>query len=150
MASLPEGTATTTRTTFSRTTSVETLIQAPASTVWALLANAEDYPQWNSTVLSLDGTIKQGEKIRLVSSLSPARAFTLKVKDVQPPALLVWGAATGKRTFTLSPEGTDITRFAMTETIGGPLFPLFAGKIPDFDDSFTRFAADLKTAAESH
>jgi hypothetical protein len=36
----------------------------------------------------------------------------------------------------------------MAEKIGGPVFPLFANKIPSFDASFTRFAADLKAAAE--
>ena len=36
----------------------------------------------------------------------------------------------------------------MTEHIGGPVFPMFASKIPSFDASFEQFAADLKTAAE--
>lgn len=149
MPSATEGTATTTRTAFSRTTSVETLIQASPDTVWGLLTDAQAYPRWNSTVLSLDGTIETGKKIRLVSSLSPERTFTLKVKDIQPHTLLAWGDAMGTRTFRLSPAEPGGTRFAMTERIGGPLFPLFAGKIPDFDASFTRFAADLKSAAES-
>jgi hypothetical protein len=37
----------------------------------------------------------------------------------------------------------------MTERIGGPLFPLFAGMIPSFDESFETFAADLKREAET-
>jgi hypothetical protein len=37
----------------------------------------------------------------------------------------------------------------MTEKIGGPLFPLFAGYIPPFDESFERFAADLKKESEA-
>jgi hypothetical protein len=36
----------------------------------------------------------------------------------------------------------------MTEKIGGPLFPLFAKMIPPFDDSFEKFASDLKQEAE--
>jgi hypothetical protein len=36
----------------------------------------------------------------------------------------------------------------MTERVGGPLFPLFAGMIPSFDESFDRFTADLKKEAE--
>ena len=28
------------------------------------------------------------------------------------------------------------------------MFPLFANKIPSFDESFEQFATDLKTAAE--
>jgi uncharacterized protein YndB with AHSA1/START domain len=149
MASAPKGSARTTRTTFSRTTSVETTIRTDQTTIWRLLTSAEAYPRWNSTVLSLDGQLRSGGKIRLVSALAPERAFTLKVKEFQPPGHLVWGDAMGTRTFSLSPDGPDSTRFEMTERIGGPLFPLFAGKIPDFDTSFTRFAADLKAAAEA-
>jgi hypothetical protein len=37
----------------------------------------------------------------------------------------------------------------MREKIGGPLFPLFAGAIPSFDESFERFTADLKKEAEA-
>ena len=37
----------------------------------------------------------------------------------------------------------------MSEKIGGPLFPLFARYIPSFDESFERFADDLKKEAES-
>ncbi len=37
----------------------------------------------------------------------------------------------------------------MTERIGGPLFPLFAGMIPSFDESFDKFASDLKKEAET-
>ena len=36
----------------------------------------------------------------------------------------------------------------MRENIGGPMFPLFAGMIPSFDEFFEQFAADLKKAAE--
>ncbi|WP_264796822.1 SRPBCC domain-containing protein [Arthrobacter mangrovi] len=149
MASAHEGTATTHRTTFSRTTSVQRAISAEPATIWSLLTTAAAYPQWNSTVLSLDGAIRQGGRIRLVSALAPERPFTLRIKQCEPPARLVWGDAMGTRTFSLSPAGPGTTLFRMTERIGGPLFPLFAGKIPDFDDSFTRFAADLKTAAEA-
>ncbi len=37
----------------------------------------------------------------------------------------------------------------MREKIGGPLFPLFAGMIPPFDEVFDKFAADLKKKTES-
>jgi hypothetical protein len=37
----------------------------------------------------------------------------------------------------------------MAEKIGGPLFPLFAGMIPPFDQSFEKFTADLKKEAET-
>ena len=141
--------ATTSRKTFSRTTSVSTTIQVDPSIVWALLTNAADYKRWNSTIVSIEGDIAPGEKIRLKSTLDPKRTFKLKVKKMEAEKSLVWGDAMGKRTYTLTPIGKGAVVFSMTEKIGGPMFPLFANKIPPFDASFDQFAADLKKEAEA-
>lgn len=141
--------ATTVRKTFSRTTSVSTEIQADAAIVWALLTNAADFPRWNSTVVSIEGNILSGEKIKLKSTLDPKRTFKLKVKKFSPEKELAWGDAMGKRRYLLENLGKNRVKFTMTEKIGGPIFPLFAGKIPSFDASFDQFAADLKKEAEA-
>lgn len=145
----PNGKATTTRTTFSRETSVSTTIQADPAIVWALLTHPADYPRWNSTVRSLTGSIRQGETIELKSTLDPKRTFKLKVKEFVPEQRLVWGDAMGNRIYTIDKAGEGRVLFSMTERIGGPLFPLFARMIPSFDESFEMFAADLKKEAET-
>lgn len=145
--SAQHGKATTIKKTFSRTTSISTDIKAEASTIWALLTNASEFANWNSTVISLEGSIASKGKIRLVSTLDPKRTFKLKVKEMVENEKLVWGDAMGARTYTLSPSSNG-TVFSMTEKIGGPMFPLFAKMIPPFDESFEQFAADLKQAAE--
>ena len=61
---------------------------------------------------------------------------------------LVWGDAQGSRVYSVE-KSADGTNFSMTERIGGPLFPLFAGMIPPFDESFNKFSADLKKEAET-
>ncbi|MEM9832995.1 MAG: SRPBCC domain-containing protein [Bacteroidota bacterium] len=142
------GQASTEKKTFSRTTSVSQNIEADASTIWSLLTDAADYARWNSTVISIDGKIRQGEKIKLKSTLDSSRTFKLKVKELIPNEKLVWGDAMGERTYTLKPNG-NTTLFTMTEKIGGPIFPLFASKIPSFDESFEQFTSDLKKEAES-
>ncbi|MCC6811875.1 MAG: SRPBCC domain-containing protein [Deltaproteobacteria bacterium] len=134
--------------TFSRETEVSVDIDASPETIWALLTNAAEYPKWSSTVISIDGEIALGNKLKLKSQLDPKRTFKLAVKEFQPPRKLVWGDAMGKRTYEVSPRGAGVT-FSMREKIGGPLFPLFAKMIPSFDESFDRFAADLKKKAES-
>ncbi len=144
------GKATTTKKTFSRETSVSINIQAEPKTIWALLTNAENYPKWNSTVISIDGKIALGEKIQLKSYLDPKRVFKLSVKEVQPENRLVWGDAMGKREYKLTANSNGQTNFVMTEKIGGPLFPLFAKMIPPFDESFEKFANDLKKEAEKN
>ena len=72
----------------------------------------------------------------------------MKVKEFVPEKRLVWGDAMGSRVYSLEKSGSS-TQFSMTERIGGPLFPLFAGMIPSFDESFDKFTADLKKEAET-
>lgn len=142
------GKATTTKKTFSRETTVSIDMQADPTIVWALLTNAADFPRWNSTVTSMEGTIELGQKIRLKSILDDKRTFKLKVKEWEPEKRMVWGDGKGKRVYLLSPQGEGIVRFTMTEKIGGLMFPLYAKYIPPFDESFEQFAADLKREAE--
>ena len=143
-----DGKAKTTKKTFSRETTVSIPIKADSAVIWELLTNAQEYSDWNSTIISLEGDIKEGEKIRLTSTMAPKRVFKLKVKEMIPMKRLVWGDGQGKRVYELRSMNNDTVRFTMTEKIGGPLFPLFAGMIPPFDESFEQFAADLKQAAE--
>ncbi len=143
------GKAATTTKTFSRETAVSIDIKADAAVVWQLLTSAVDYPRWNSTVISIEGRIAEGEKIRLKSTLAPNRTFKLKIRDVKPNVRLVWGDGQGTRVYTLTNRGNDTTNFSMDEKIGGCMFPLYAKHIPQFDQSFEQFAADLKKEAEA-
>lgn len=142
------GVAKTERKTFSRTTTISEIIEADQTIIWALLTNATDYTRWNSTIVSLDGEILEGEKLKLKSTLDPNRTFKLKVKEVIPEEKLVWGDAMGHRVYTLEKKETG-TLFSMTEKIASLMFPLFAGKIPPFDESFEQFTNDLKNEAEA-
>ena len=143
------GKAFTSKTMFSRETTVSVNIEADPSIVWALLTHLSDVPRWNSTVTSIKGEVKEGGAIELKSTLDAKRTFKLKVKEIVPEKRLVWGDAQGSRVYTLDKSAGDGTLFTMSEKIGGPLFPLFAGYIPSFDDSFERFAVDLKKEAET-
>jgi uncharacterized protein YndB with AHSA1/START domain len=146
-ANAQNGVASTEKKTFSRTTTIQQQINAEPAVIWSLLTDASSYPEWNSTIVSLNGTIAEGEKIRLVSTLDSNRTFKLKVKEFVPNERLVWGDGMGQRTYTLSKNENGIL-FTMTEKIGGFMFPLFANKIPSFDASFQAFTADLKAKAE--
>jgi len=142
------GKAITKRSLFSRETSITINIEAAPSIVWALLTNASDFPRWNSTVVSMQGEILSGRTIELKSTLDEKRVFKLKVKEFLPEKRLVWGDAMGNRVYSFEKAESEV-RFTMSEKIGGPLFPLFAGMIPSFDQSFEQFAADLKQEAET-
>lgn len=143
------GKAVTIKNTFNRSTEVTEDINADASTIYSLLTNAKEIPNWNSTVISLEGNYKVGETIKLVSYLDPNRTFKIKVKELIANKKIVLGDMMGTRIFTLKPNGKGGTTFNMYEKIGGLMFPLFANKIPSFDESFERYAADLKQKAET-
>jgi uncharacterized protein YndB with AHSA1/START domain len=140
--------ATTIKKIFSRETSVNITINSNESTIWELLTDAQAYPKWNSTVISIIGQIALGQQIELKSTLDPKRVFKLKIIELVSNSKLVWGDAMGRRTFNLSKQ-QDGVLFSMSEKIGGPIFPLFASMIPSFDESFEQFASDLKKAAEN-
>jgi uncharacterized protein YndB with AHSA1/START domain len=142
------GRANTVRKTFSRETSVSIRIRSTPAIVWGLLTGAADFPRWNSTVVSIQGEIREGGKIVIISTLDEKRSFKLKIKEFVPDKRLVWGDGLGSRVFTIDKGSGEGVMFTMTEAIGGPFFPLFAKYIPDFDESFERFASDLKKEAE--
>lgn len=133
---------------FSRETSVSIDIKADAAIVWTLLTDAPGYPKWNSSIISIEGEIKQGGKIKLKSTLDPKRVFKLKVKTFEPETKLAWGDGKGTRTYIITNKGNGLLTFTMTEKIGGLMFPMYAKYIPPFDKSFEQFAADLKKEAE--
>ncbi len=141
--------AKTTRRFFSRETEVAIDIRATPAQVWSILTDGARFQEWTSTVLSIEGAIAPNAKIKLKSSLDPKRVFSLTVREFVPNSRLTWGDAMGKRTYEITPTDIGVVRFRMHERIGGPLFPLFARMIPSFDESFDRFAADLKRRAES-
>ncbi len=142
------GKATTKKKTFSRETTVRIDINADASVVWALLTNASDFPRWNSTVVSVEGEIKLGDKIKLKSTLDEKRTFKLKVKELDPEKRMIWGDGKGSRVYIIAKNQNGVS-FTMTEKIGGLMFPMYAKYIPPFDESFDQFAADLKKEAEN-
>jgi hypothetical protein len=141
-------------TTFEMQTSVATNIKAPADRIMGLLTDSKNFTKWNSTVVSVDGDIKKGETIRLVSKLDPKRTFKLKVAE-QTPTTLIWkdGFApmfSGVRTFELQTKPDGSTDFTMTEVFKGIMLPMIKGSLPDFKENFEQYAADLKNASEKN
>jgi hypothetical protein len=130
------------------------LIEARPEAVWAILTDAPAYPEWDSGVERVEGEIAPDQTIKVFSKISPGRAFPVKVRELVPGQRMVWaggmplGLFKGERTFTLSPEGGDATRFSMREEFSGPLLPLIWKSMPDLGPTFEQFAVDLKKRAE--
>ncbi len=130
------------------------LIDASPATVWRVLLDAPNYPNWDSGVVRVDGSIAPGAKITVVSAVNPKRAFPVTVAELRPEQRMVWsggmplGLFKGVRTFTLAAEGTS-TRFTMREEFSGPLLSLIGRSIPDLGPSFQQFTRGLKAKAEA-
>jgi hypothetical protein len=133
----------------------ETTIDAPPEAVWAVLADAARYPDWDSGVERVEGELTLGATIKVFSQVSPGRAFPVRVAELEPNRRMVWrggmplGLFTGVRTFSLTPAGEARTAFAMREEFTGPLLPLIWRSMPDLQPSFDQFAAGLRAQAES-
>ena len=144
-------TARKTKATFNQSVAISIDIDAPPSRVWKLLTDAADFARWNSTVVQIDGQIKEGNKIKLKSAGSD-RIFNLKVDGVKENERMTWsdGIAPmfkGVRTFCVSPTAHGV-RFEMEETFSGLMLPLIKGQLPDFGPIFETYAHDLKAEAE--
>ncbi|MEZ5409825.1 MAG: SRPBCC domain-containing protein [Acidimicrobiales bacterium] len=138
-----------------RSYQVTRTIHASPDTVWRLLTNADTYSEWNKAVIDIQGPIRTGDRIRLISVADPKRTFKLEVSEMDAPTRMVWcdgmpfGLFTGRRTYTIIGDGPDRSEFAMIEEFSGPLAPLITKAIPDLTESFELFADSLKTAAEA-
>ncbi len=127
-------------------------VAASPERLWQLLTDAASFPKWNSTVVSIDGTIAQDQKIALVAKVAPGRTFTLLVSAFQPHSRMVWQDGNrifkGVRTFKLSPRADGATDVTMAEVLTGAMLAQIAPQLPDFRPPFEAFVADLKKAAE--
>lgn len=117
-------------------TSVSRSIAASAQAVWDLLTDAGSYADWNEAILSIEGPITLGNKVKLVSVVNPKRTFSLKVDVMEPPRRMVWsdgmplGLFRGVRTYLLE-ERDGATEFSMTEVFSRPLSGLITKAIPE-------------------
>lgn len=130
-----------------------TLIKAPAEHIWAVVTDGAQWPAFDPTCERIEGTMAAGATLKAFSTLSPGRAFPVKVTGFEPPTRMVWtggmpfGLFKGVRTFTLLPEG-DGMRVIVNETFSGLLLGLFRKQIPDMTGPFQGFVDGLRDRCE--
>jgi hypothetical protein len=137
---------------FAMTCAAKVNIRASAKIVWSLLTDATGFGRWNSTVTAVEGSIREGERLKLHVP-GTTRTFTPTVSGVVPARRMIWsdGLAPvfrGVRTFVLEPCGNASTDFMMEERFSGVMFALTKGMLPAFRPVFEAYANDLKREAE--
>jgi hypothetical protein len=147
-----DGQAQKTKTAFRLTYSAGVTVKAKPARVWALMTNAGDFPRWNSTIKSIEGSIAANQTIQLVAAISPKRVFNLHIIEFVPEKKMVWSDGNamfkGVRTYTFNSRADSSTDFTMTEVYTGLMLPMIAGSLPDFAPVFEQYLADLKGEAE--
>jgi hypothetical protein len=130
-------------------------IQAPAAKVWEVLTDSASYTAWDSGIVRVEGTVEPGSTLKIYSSISPDRAFPVKVAMPEQGKVMKWtggmpipGVFKGVRTFTLI-ESSGMTQFKMREEFTGLMLPLIWRSMPDLQPVFDQFADGLKTKAEA-
>ena len=148
-----DGKSRTVKSIFSRSTNVSILINAELSSVWSILTNAEDFARWNSTIISLKGKFQKGEKLIIQSDVDLYKKSIYRVASVTPNNEMVWrfgnkAVFKSNLTFKLIDNEDGTTVFIMTEVLSGLFAPFILGFTPDFDETFSQFAEDIKVEAE--
>lgn len=141
-----------TRRIFSLLCRVEVSIDSSPGRIWTLLTDAKDFPRWNSTVTTIEGEIRDRQRIR-IHVPGTNRTFTPLISNVVPDARMTWtGGFTpffkGVRTFELTPQSGGSTTFMMQEHFSGIMLPIVGRAMPDLGPVFERYASDLKHEAE--
>lgn len=136
-----------------RRVSLRGFLAASPERVWQALADAEHQRRWNSTLIELQGTIREGERLMLRSTVDPGRTFRLTVERLQANSEMVWsggprGVFHGRRSFTLlAIEGG--CQLEVSESFRGFAVPIAARFLPDFEPSFRALWNDLRLEVES-
>jgi hypothetical protein len=148
-----DGKATTTRSRFRLSIAVANCIEAPAARVWTLLTDLKAQARWNSTLVSIEGTVARGGRVTFAVPEAPRQTFSPTIVRYDEGRSMVWRVSVGpllvsERTYRLTPLPDGSTEFSVDEVFRGPALPLVVRTFPDFGRMFERTAADLKAEAE--
>lgn len=132
----------------------EITINADVKTVWAILTDFENYPNWNPFIKSISGTIKVGERFQ-----ADIGAFKFKptTKVFIPEQELTWLGRfilpwifDGRHSFLLKANNDGTTTFIQKEAFFGILVPFMKKKLnTEIKEGFEAMNVKLKELAET-
>ena len=134
-------------------------VEASDADIWAVLVDFEQYPQWNPSLPSISGELKEGSTVAMTLGLpgkSPMKVTAL-LEQIQPKRILTWrgkvGAAwlfSGYRVFEIQALTPNKSKVTHVEDVGGLLAPVFKLLMGDaVQQSHDDFNEALRKRAES-
>ena len=110
-------------------------IDAPAETVWMVLADLAAYLEWNPFVRRAEGEVRIGSRLHVLIHPPGKKvmSFRPKVLVADPGRELRWlghlwvpGLFDGEHSFVIEPWDEGCVRFIQRERFGGLLLPLLS------------------------
>jgi len=134
-------------------------IDAPPDLVWRILTELGDYEDWNPFIISAEGNVQIGAKLknRLQPPGGKAMTFRPVVTAVEPGRVFEWlgrlglpGVFDGRHRFELEPTSGGGTRLLHTEEVKGVLVrPLRKTLDTQTLEGFELMNSALKARAEA-
>ncbi|MCP4398752.1 MAG: SRPBCC domain-containing protein [bacterium] len=129
-------------------------IEASPKEVWAILADNENYPNWNPYHVKVEGELAPGEKLLVEIHKPNGKELTIhpKVMRVEPETELTWGGGIkglffGEHVFLLEERRNGTTLLVQQETFEGIFVP-FAG-LDAIEEGYKEMNQALKERAEA-
>ena len=115
----------------------EIYVDAPPESVWPILTDLDQYPNWNPLIPQAEGDIREGARltVRIETPGGPAMTVRPTLTRVDPQRELRWLGQLfvpklfdGEHIFELHPENGG-TRFVQRENFSGLLVPFLWGSM---------------------
>ena len=133
---------------FARTIEASVVIDTSPRAVWTVLADLAHHAEWNPFMESIEGTPREGERLRITMRPDPEGRpfrFSPRLMRVRPPHELRWrgrlgvpGLFDGEHAFVLHALPGGQTRLVQSERFSGLLVPFMTGTL---DATAAAFAA---------
>ena len=132
-------------------------IGAPAASVWIVLTDFAAYAIWNPFIISIEGRLEIGSRLRVRIQPPGKSAMTFRPRIVRlaPPRDLRWlghlfvpGLFDGEHGFRLEDRGRAC-QFEQSERFSGVLVPLLGSVIDTTRRGFEAMNAALKARVEA-
>jgi len=132
-------------------------IDAPASAVWTIITDFENFPHWNPFIKEIAGNPKEGSQIEVFIKPpnSSGMKFKPKILNYDPEKEIRWlgrlwisGLFDGEHSLTIREIEENKVLFIQKEKFTGLLVSLLSNMLKDTESGFKLMNAALKREAE--